>query len=186
MKHLLLSPETAAIDEAANHHTRLACFKKPRALRHRKHAEILFRPQERGLTSLTILFENIDQNWSFISSLLLPATGEYLAIDNIYCQALMTHSGQDLVSPLVSARPHHLLGKCLLTSAEQICQSRGPHNLQSRHRSNGESALPPAETMRIAFLSLRGTGASRSSSNQHQRKYCHTFNDSSTSKHWHL
>ena len=130
VKHLLLSPKTPAIDEAANPHTRLACFEKLRALRHRQYAELLFRPQGRGLTSLTIPFHIIDQDWSFISDLLLRQIVENLAIDNIYCKALVTHSGQDLISPLVSARHYHI-GKCLLTPTEQICQSQSPHNLQN-------------------------------------------------------
>lgn len=125
VKHLLLSPETPALDEAASPQTRLACFEKLRALRYRQCAELLLRPKGRGLSSLTIPFEIIDQDWSFICDLLLPPTVEYLAIDNAYCEALMTYSGQqDAASPTVSlVRPRYCIEKCLLTPAEQICQS---------------------------------------------------------------
>jgi hypothetical protein len=101
VKHLLLSPETPAIDESANPWTRLACFEKCCALRHRQSAELLLRPKGRGLASLTIPYEIINQDWSFISDLLLAPTMEYLAVDNIYCKILMTQSSQELASSFV-------------------------------------------------------------------------------------
>jgi hypothetical protein len=62
VRHLLLCPETPTIDEATNPDTRLACFEKCRAMRHREDAEHLLRPRGRGLTSLTIPFEIVDQD----------------------------------------------------------------------------------------------------------------------------
>ena len=41
------------------------------------YAELLFQPPGRNLTSLTILFEIVDQDWSFISDLLLTLTVDY-------------------------------------------------------------------------------------------------------------
>jgi hypothetical protein len=101
VKHLLLSPGAPAIDESVNPWTRLACFEKCSALRHRQSAELLFRPKGRGLASLTIPYEIINQDWSFISDLLLAPTVEYLAVDNIYCEILMTQSSQDFASSFV-------------------------------------------------------------------------------------
>lgn len=89
MKHLLLSPETPTVDEAAHPHTRLACFEKCRAMRHRQYAELLLRPRGRGLKSLIIPFEIVDQDWSPISDLLVTPTLEYLAIDISYCELLI-------------------------------------------------------------------------------------------------
>ncbi|KAH6668360.1 hypothetical protein B0J14DRAFT_566891 [Halenospora varia] len=59
VKHLLLSPESPAIDEAAlPDTTRLVCTEKCGALRLRlTSAELLLRPQGEGLASLTIPFE---------------------------------------------------------------------------------------------------------------------------------
>ena len=104
VRHLLLSPETPAIDEAARPNTRLACFEKCRAMRYRQYAELLFRPQGRGLASLSIPFEIIDQDWSFISDLFLTPTVEYLAIDNFYCGRLMARSScsQNSITSVVS------------------------------------------------------------------------------------
>jgi hypothetical protein len=90
VKHLLLSPETPAIDESANPWTKFVCFEKCRALRYRQSAELLLRLKGQGLASLTIPYEIINQDWSFISNLLLAPTMEYLAVDNIYCKVLMT------------------------------------------------------------------------------------------------
>jgi hypothetical protein len=104
VKHLLLSPETPTVDDAAHPDVRLVCFEKCRAMRHRQYAELLLRPQGRGLASLTIPFEIIDQDWSLISDLLLTPTIEFLAIDNHYCGLLMASSGysRELITPAVS------------------------------------------------------------------------------------
>jgi hypothetical protein len=104
VKHLLLSPETPAIDEAAHPDTRLLCIEKCRAMRHRQSAELLLRPQGEGLASLTIPFEIEGQDWSLISDLLLPRTIEFLAIDDYYCGLLMASSNysQELITSAVS------------------------------------------------------------------------------------
>ncbi|KAF5854958.1 hypothetical protein ETB97_010487 [Aspergillus alliaceus] len=101
VKHLLLSPKTPAIDDATHPNTRLACFEKCRAMRHRQYAELLLRPRGRGFASLTIPFEIIDQDWSLISDLLLTPTIEFLAIDNFYCEILEASSSysQEIISP---------------------------------------------------------------------------------------
>jgi hypothetical protein len=104
VRHLLLCPETPTVDDAANPDTRLACFEKCRAIRHREFAEHLLRPRGRGLKSLTIPFEMVDQDWSRISDLLLAPTIEFLAIDNYYCRFLNGTSkySRGLISPAVS------------------------------------------------------------------------------------
>ncbi|KAF3394004.1 hypothetical protein F1880_005514 [Penicillium rolfsii] len=108
VKHLVLSPETPAIDESVNPWTRLVCFEKCRALRDRKSAELVFRPKGRGLASLTIPYEIINQDWSFISDIFLSPTVEYLAIDNIYCEVLMAQHSTDFASSFVrSPRSFH-------------------------------------------------------------------------------
>lgn len=104
VKHLLLSPGTPTVDDAANPQTRLACFEKCRALRYRQYAELLLRPRGSGLTSLTVPFEIVDQDWSAISDLLLTPTVEYLAIDSFYYGLLTASSSyaQELITPAVS------------------------------------------------------------------------------------
>ncbi|KAH1274102.1 hypothetical protein KXW98_008311 [Aspergillus fumigatus] len=89
VRHLLLCPESPAIDEAAQPDTRLACVEKCRAMRHREYAEHLLRPRGSGLASLSIPFQIMDQDWSQLSDLLLTPTVEFLAIDNYYCKLLM-------------------------------------------------------------------------------------------------
>jgi hypothetical protein len=104
VKHLLLCPETPTIDEAANPDIRLACFEKCRATRRREDAEHLLQPRGKGLTSLTIPFEIVDQDLSQISDLLVTPTVEYLAINNYYCRLLMATScySRKLIAPVVS------------------------------------------------------------------------------------
>ncbi|RHZ51799.1 uncharacterized protein CDV56_105262 [Aspergillus thermomutatus] len=101
VKHLLLSPEEPAIDKMALPDRRLICYEKCRALRHRKYAELLLRPQGRGLASLVIPFEIQGQDWSLMSDLLLTPTIEYLAIDKYYCKLLLASpsSSQGLITP---------------------------------------------------------------------------------------
>ncbi|KAH6721989.1 hypothetical protein BKA61DRAFT_628151 [Leptodontidium sp. MPI-SDFR-AT-0119] len=100
VKHLLISPEIPAIDEAVLPDKRLVCIEKCRAMRNRQSAELLLRPQGEGIASLTIPFEIEDQDWSPISDLLLPRTIELLAIDDCYCELLMASSyfSQELVT----------------------------------------------------------------------------------------
>ncbi|KAF4231147.1 hypothetical protein CNMCM8980_005371 [Aspergillus fumigatiaffinis] len=100
VKHLLLSPEIPTVDDAAGWQTRLACFEKCRAMRRRQYAELLLRPRGRGLASLTIPFELVDQDWCFISDLLLTPTVQYLAIDGFYCGLLTARSWQGKFSNL--------------------------------------------------------------------------------------
>jgi hypothetical protein len=57
MKHLLLSPKSLAINDAAHPDTRLLYIEKCRAMRYRQSAKLLLRPQGEGLASLTIPFE---------------------------------------------------------------------------------------------------------------------------------
>lgn len=104
VKHLLLSVENPALDEAAQPNLRLICNEKCRAMRHRRSAELLLRPQGEGLASLTIPFEIEGQDWSLISDLLLTRTIEFLAIDDYYCGLLMasSNSSPELISPAVS------------------------------------------------------------------------------------
>jgi hypothetical protein len=104
VKHLLLSPESPAIDDAAHPDTRLLCIEKCRAMRHRQSAELLLRPQGEGLASLTIPFEIEGQDWSLISDLLLPRTIEFLATDDYYCGLLMASSNysQELITSAMS------------------------------------------------------------------------------------
>lgn len=104
VKHLLLSPETPSLHERYHPHKKYACFEKCRALRQRKYAELLLRPQGNGLASLTIPFEIVDQDWSLISDLLLPPTVEFLAIDSYYCELLTASSSpsQGLIALAVS------------------------------------------------------------------------------------
>jgi hypothetical protein len=108
VRHLLLSPEIPTVDEAMYPDTRLACFEKCRAMRHRQYAELLLRPQGRGLTSITVPFEIDGQDWSHISDLLLTPTVEFLALDNCYCELLMANVGysQNLITPAVSVARH--------------------------------------------------------------------------------
>jgi hypothetical protein len=54
VKHLLLSPESPAVDEIAHPNSRRICLEKCRAMRHRQSAELLLRPQGEGLASRTI------------------------------------------------------------------------------------------------------------------------------------
>jgi hypothetical protein len=77
VKHLLLAPGINA--EAI-------CHEKCKALRRRKDADILLRPQGRGLASLAIPFRINGQDWpDNICDLLRTSTIEYLAIDWDYC-----------------------------------------------------------------------------------------------------
>ncbi|EEA23678.1 hypothetical protein TMatcc_006758 [Talaromyces marneffei ATCC 18224] len=92
VKHLLLSPEVPAVDEAAHPDSRLACLEKCRAIRNRQYAELLLRPKGSGLASLTIPFQTIEQDWSHISDLLLRLHVEFLAIDIYYCQVMMANA----------------------------------------------------------------------------------------------
>ncbi|KAK2590418.1 hypothetical protein QQS21_011905 [Conoideocrella luteorostrata] len=102
VKHLVLSPESPAIDEAAKPNTRLACFEKLSMMRQRQYAKLLLCPQGRELASLAIPFEIINQDWSLISDLLLTSTVEYMAIDDSYCQVLLESftCSATLVDPL--------------------------------------------------------------------------------------
>jgi hypothetical protein len=101
VKHLLLSPESPAIQELVMQRTtRLICTEKCRAMRHRQSAELLLRPQGESLASLIIPFEIEGQDWSLISDLLLTRTVEFLAIDGYYCKLLM--ASQKLITPSVS------------------------------------------------------------------------------------
>lgn len=104
VRHLLLCPESPAIDEAAQPDTRLACVEKCRAMRHREYAEHLLRPRGSGLASLSIPFQIMDQDWSQLSDLLLTPTVEFLAIDNYYCKLLMASYSysRELTTPTVS------------------------------------------------------------------------------------
>jgi hypothetical protein len=101
VKHLLLSPECRSIDEfsALSGFCQPLCLQKCRAMRHRQSAELLLRSQGGGLTSLTIPFYIVGQDLSLISDL-LPRTVEFLAIDNYYCELLMTSS--QLINATVS------------------------------------------------------------------------------------
>lgn len=103
VRHLLLCPGSPAVDDAARPDTRLACFEKCRAMRHREYAEHLLRPRGSHLASLSIPFEIVDQDWSQISDLLLP-TVEFLAIDNYYCKLLTASASysRGLTTPTVS------------------------------------------------------------------------------------
>ena len=102
VKHLLLSPERPARDDAAHPNTRLVCLEKCRAMRHRQSAELILRPQGEGLASLTIPFEIEGQDWSPILDLLLPRTIEFLAIDDYYCGLLMANANYSQ-GPITSA-----------------------------------------------------------------------------------
>lgn len=104
VKHLLLSPESPAVDEIAHPNSRRICLEKCRAMRHRQSAELLLRPQGEGHASLTIPFEIEDQDWSPISDLLLTGMVEFLAINDSYCGLLMASSSypQGLITPVVS------------------------------------------------------------------------------------
>jgi hypothetical protein len=87
MRQLLLSPDLPIFDNTARPDTRLACFENDYAMRHHENAEHLLRPRGRRLTrltSLTIPFKIVDQDWSQISDLPLTPTVEFLAIDNYY------------------------------------------------------------------------------------------------------
>ncbi|GIC87265.1 uncharacterized protein Aud_003649 [Aspergillus udagawae] len=98
VKHLLLSTDAIALDQIGR--TKTACYEKCRALRHRKYAKLLLRPQGSGLTSLVIPFEIKGQDWSIISDLLLTPTIEYLAIDRSYCGLVMDSPGY-LQEPII-------------------------------------------------------------------------------------
>lgn len=81
VKHLLLAPES---------HAELICYEKCKALRRCKDAELLLRPQGRGLASLAIPFKSSGQDWpGNISDLLRTLAIEYLAIDKGYCDFWM-------------------------------------------------------------------------------------------------
>jgi hypothetical protein len=104
VRHLLLCPESPAVDDAARPDTQLACFEKCRAMCHREYAEHLLQPRGSGLASLSIPFEIVDQDWSQVSDLLLPPTVEFLAINNYYCKVLTASSSysRGLATPTVS------------------------------------------------------------------------------------
>ena len=102
VKHLLLSTDAIALDQIGR--TKIACYEKCRALRHRKYAKLLLQPQGSGLTSLAIPYEIKGQDWSIISDLLLTPTIEYLAIDRYYCALAMVGASysQGSIIPAVS------------------------------------------------------------------------------------
>lgn len=86
VKHLLLSSDTPLpYNYEGRGDKRFICAEKIRALRHRQDAELLLRPQGRGLINLIMPFRILGQEWSHISDLLLSPTVQFLAIDNLYC-----------------------------------------------------------------------------------------------------
>ncbi|GCB25500.1 hypothetical protein AAWM_08385 [Aspergillus awamori] len=158
VKHLLLFPAAPAIDDAAEPRTRLACFQRCRAMRHRQDAELLLQQKGRRLASLTIPFEIIDQDWSHISDLLLTPTIEFLAIDDYYCEILMASSRYSR-APIGPADKFanfkaltiyqsrldgnidelcRLLRACVL----QFFHTQEPHTFDSLPGSNTEKLLP--------------------------------------------
>jgi hypothetical protein len=109
VQHLLLSPETPSIDQASHEqdpspYTMVSGYEDCRPLRNRQSAKLLLRPKGNGPTSLSIPFKMVHQDWSLISDLIISPTIKYLAIDNRYCEFLMTGTGnsQELITPAVS------------------------------------------------------------------------------------
>lgn len=134
VRHLLLSPEAPAIDDAAQPDRRLACFEKCRALRRRNSAELLLRPQGRGLASLTIPFEMVDQDWSLISDLLLSPGVDFLAMDMYYCDILM--AGAQCFQNQAISRVSYLLfcesqipRRVCLTRTGNVFEPKGSYNI---------------------------------------------------------
>lgn len=87
VKHLLLHPEKPLTHGAESGIANIACGETCRALRHRRYAESLLRPEGSGggLLSLTIPFMIVNQNWTPIRNLLISPTLEFLAINLLYC-----------------------------------------------------------------------------------------------------
>ncbi|KIM92931.1 hypothetical protein OIDMADRAFT_208481 [Oidiodendron maius Zn] len=157
VKHLLLSPESPAIDEVALPNTsRLICIEKCRAMRHRQSAELLLQPQGEGLASFTIPFEIEGQDWSLISDLLLTRTVEFLAIDDFYCGLLMAGSNysQGLATPAVKFSNLKALTIYKSGSGQDIdklCRLLKCCDLQFFHleEPSGSGSLTQSDTMKL-------------------------------------
>lgn len=88
VKHLLLRPDAPSDDAAARPTRRVACFQKFRALRHFQDVERMFSPHRTCLSSLTIPFEIMGEDFGQVADLLPQTTVNYLAIDISYCEPL--------------------------------------------------------------------------------------------------
>ena len=88
VKHLVVAPETPALDENFDHINRFACVERCRPLRDRRSAKLLLRPREKGPVSLAIPFEILDQDLSTLFDLILHPGLKFLTIDHIYCELL--------------------------------------------------------------------------------------------------
>ncbi|RHZ63011.1 hypothetical protein CDV55_106198 [Aspergillus turcosus] len=100
VKDLLISPKRPVIDELALPIKRLVCNEECCMLRHLNDAELLLRPQGRGLASLVIPFRIMGQDWPLnIRDLLLTPTIEYLAIDNYHCDDVIGSFRYSKITP---------------------------------------------------------------------------------------
>ncbi|KAH6719408.1 hypothetical protein BKA61DRAFT_630062 [Leptodontidium sp. MPI-SDFR-AT-0119] len=161
VKHLLLSPESPAIDEAAHPDVRLHCIEKCRAMRHYQSAELLLRPQGEGLASLTIPFEIEGQDWSLISDLLFPRTIKFLAIDDYYCGLLMASSNysQELITSadkFLNLKALTIYRSSRLQEINKLCQLLKSCDLEFFHleEPNGANGLTQSDTTEL-LSSLR-------------------------------
>jgi hypothetical protein len=88
VKHLLLHPEKPLTLGAESGFANLVCGETCRALRYRRYAEALLRPEgssSGGLLRLTIPFMIGNQDWAPVNDLLISPTLEFLAINVYYC-----------------------------------------------------------------------------------------------------
>jgi hypothetical protein len=102
VKYFIIAPETPALDDASRPENRYACVEKYRPLRDYRSAELFLRPREKGLTSLAIFFELIDQDISPVSDLILHPDLKFLTIDHIYTASFWTlipASSKNLLCP---------------------------------------------------------------------------------------
>lgn len=88
VKHLLLHPNAPSNDEIAHPTRRIACLQKCRALRRRHDTELMFSSRRTCLSSLTIPFEIMGEDFSQAADLLVQTSIEFLAIDISYCGLL--------------------------------------------------------------------------------------------------
>lgn len=88
VKHLLLRPDAPSDDETAHPTRRIACFQKCRALRRRRDAEYIFSPHRTRLSSVTIPFEIMGEDFYEVADLLLETNIRFLAIVSSYCGPL--------------------------------------------------------------------------------------------------
>lgn len=101
----MLATDALTIYKASGPENKITYFENCRILHYHQHTKTLLQPRGSGPISLTILLEIIDQDWLNVLDFLIGPTVEFLAIDNSYCELLMTGSSKfpNLITPSVSS-----------------------------------------------------------------------------------